>query len=212
MSSQQSTAGDCQPAIFSTIRLPLCKQLHRSRMALYMPSNIVQSCHYHSRTGVVKGSTACRHILFQVSAGLKALPPPGPAPPQEASHHASDSASTATQLAKVCLTSCHPVMPSSCVAHAYHTVSCFLAVSVQHAGLAALSLLCSLLILAVLCCQLCSLPISAVLCRQYDSILAANPVQSREASGCHTLLLSWSVSNRRSSRPPVHARKGGCGL
>lgn len=44
---------------------------------------------------------ACRHILFQVAAGLKALPPPGPGRPEESSQMASDNASAATQLDKV---------------------------------------------------------------------------------------------------------------
>ena len=79
-------------------------------MSLCTPSNIVlSSVIAKAALEFAKGSTACRHILFQVSAGLKALPPPGSAPPQETSQHASDSASTATQLAKVCLTCCCPV-------------------------------------------------------------------------------------------------------
>ena len=50
----------------------------------------------------------CRHILFGVAAGLKALPAPGAGPAQEASQHASESASTATQLAKVRWKRCLP--------------------------------------------------------------------------------------------------------
>ncbi len=37
-----------------------------------------------------------RHILFQVAAGLKALPPPGPGRPDTSSQIASDTASAAT--------------------------------------------------------------------------------------------------------------------
>jgi len=44
---------------------------------------------------------ARRHILFQVAAGLKALPPPGPGRPEDTSQMASDNASAATQLDKV---------------------------------------------------------------------------------------------------------------
>ena len=44
---------------------------------------------------------ACRHILFQVAAGLKALPPPGPGRPEDSSQMGSDNASAATQLDKV---------------------------------------------------------------------------------------------------------------
>ena len=44
---------------------------------------------------------ACRHILFQVAAGLKALPPPGPGRPEDTSQMASDNTSAATQLDKV---------------------------------------------------------------------------------------------------------------
>ena len=42
-----------------------------------------------------------RHILFQVAAGLKALPPPGPGRPEDTSQMGSDTASAATQLDKV---------------------------------------------------------------------------------------------------------------
>ncbi|KAL0030550.1 hypothetical protein WJX79_003880 [Trebouxia sp. C0005] len=41
-----------------------------------------------------------RHILFQVAAGLKALPPPGPGRPEDTSQMGSDNASAATQLDK----------------------------------------------------------------------------------------------------------------
>lgn len=46
-----------------------------------------------------------RHILFQVAAGLKALPPPGPGRPDTSSQIASDTASAATHthMDKVCL-------------------------------------------------------------------------------------------------------------
>ena len=46
-------------------------------------------------------SIACRHILFQVAAGLKALPPPGPGRPEDTSQMGSDNTSAATQLDKV---------------------------------------------------------------------------------------------------------------
>lgn len=64
----------------------------------------------------------CRHILFQVAAGLKALPAPGgPAPAGDTSQLASDSASTVTHLAKVC----HPCpvsAPLRPVSFGTHTV------------------------------------------------------------------------------------------
>lgn len=44
-----------------------------------------------------------RHILFQVAAGLKALPPPGPGGPgrpDSSSQIASDSASAVTHMDK----------------------------------------------------------------------------------------------------------------
>ena len=41
-----------------------------------------------------------RHILFQVAAGLKALPPPGPGRPDSSSQIASDTASAATHMDK----------------------------------------------------------------------------------------------------------------
>ena len=50
-----------------------------------------------------------RHILFQVAAGLKALPPPGPGRPEDTSQMGSDTASAATQLDKVCTTQSHPL-------------------------------------------------------------------------------------------------------
>lgn len=41
-----------------------------------------------------------RHILFQVAAGLRPLPPPGPGRPEDTSQMASDNISTATQVDK----------------------------------------------------------------------------------------------------------------
>ena len=47
-----------------------------------------------------------RHILFQVAAGLKALPPPGPGRPDSSSQIASDTASAATHMDKAGLLTC----------------------------------------------------------------------------------------------------------
>ena len=51
-----------------------------------------------------------RHILFQVAAGLKALPPPGPGRPDDNSQMASDTASAATHMDKVALYAAHIAM------------------------------------------------------------------------------------------------------